>query len=100
MPGVLNNLAWILATQAKPDFEHALPLAQSAKKLGSDPEISATLGMILFRLGRHQEAVKELEIATAAFPDRATIHEELADCYEKLGDPALAQQHRKLAEKK
>ena len=98
MPVVLNNLAWILATQQKPDLEHALALAENARKLSADPEISATLGSILFRLGRHQQAVKELETATAAFPQRARIHTELAECYDKLGDPDLAKLHRKLAE--
>jgi Tfp pilus assembly protein PilF len=98
MPVVLNNLAWILATQQKPDLEHALALAENAKALSNDPEFSATLGTILFRLGRHREAVKELEIATAAFPRRTRIHEELAMCYEKLGDAGLAKLHRGLAE--
>ncbi len=97
IPAVLNNLAWIFATQEKPDLEHALGLAQSARKLGTDPEFSATLGMILCRLGRYQEAVKELETATSAFPDRNRIHAELAECYEKLGDADLAKLHRGLA---
>jgi Tfp pilus assembly protein PilF len=98
MPEVLNNLAWVLATGDKPDLPRALRLAESAKKLSANPEMSVTLGIILARMGRHRQAVKELETALAAFPDRARLHAELAACYAKLGDPDSAKLHQRLAE--
>ena len=72
--------------------------AESAKKLSANPEMSVTLGIILARMGRHRQAVKELETALAAFPDRARLHAELAACYAKLGDPDSAKLHQRLAE--
>lgn len=97
MPAILNNLAWALANREKPDLDRALQLAQAANKLSNHPEISATIGTILARQGKHQEAVKELETALRAFPDRASLHERLADLYKALGDVRLEESHRQLA---
>jgi tetratricopeptide (TPR) repeat protein len=99
MPAVLNNLAWALANQADPDLEHSLQLARAAKKLSDHPEICDTIGTILVRLGRHQEAIPELELALRGLPDRRReLHRKLAVLYEKIGDSRLEAQHRRLAE--
>lgn len=97
IPIVLNNLACTLANREKPDLEKALKMAEAAKKLSNSPEISDTMGTILVRLGRHRQAATELETALRAFPDRATIHGQLAECYENLGDAELTSLHRRLA---
>ena len=91
MPVVLNNLAWLFATREKPDLERALPLAEAARKLSNNPEISATLGTILTRMGKHKQAVKELETAIKAFPDRTRLHEELAQVLRQAGRPRAGQ---------
>ena len=72
----------------------------AAKALPQHPEIRETRGIILARLGRWSEALVDLEIALAAFPDRAHIHDSLADAYEHLGDPDMAARHRELAAQK
>ncbi len=97
MPAVLNNLAWALANAEKPDLQRALQLAQAANKLSNHPEISDTIGTILARMGRHREAVKELETALRAFPGRPDLHRKLAGLYETLGDAQLAKLHDQLA---
>jgi tetratricopeptide (TPR) repeat protein len=99
IPIVLNNLAWGLAQQNEPDLERALELAEAAKQLSDDPEISDTLGTILARLGRFPRAAAELETALRAFPDRPEIHTKLAEVYQNLGDAELADQHRNRAER-
>ena len=95
MPMVLNNLACALTQREPPDLERALQLAQAAKKLSNHPEISDTLGMILARQGKHREAITEFETVLRAFPNRSTLHAQLADLYEKLGDDDMAERHRR-----
>lgn len=99
MPIVLNNLAWGLAHQQEPDLERALQLAEAAKSLSDRPEIYHTIGTILARLGRHRQAVTELENALRAFPKYPRIHASLAELYEQFGDAELADLHHRLAER-
>jgi Flp pilus assembly protein TadD len=96
-PILLNNLAWMLAHQTDPDLPQALQLAEAARRLSDRPEIADTIGTILARMGRTREAVRELEVALRGLPEHAEINSKLADLYEKLGDQALAEIHRKLA---
>ena len=99
MPIVLNNLAWGLAHQEEPELERALQLAEAAKRLSDRPEIYDTIGSILARLGRHRQAVTELEDALRAFPKYPNLHVSLAKLYEQLGDGELADLHRRLAKR-
>jgi len=98
MPAILNNLAWALANGKNPELPRALQLAQAAEKLSDHPEIRVTIGTILARMGKHREAVTELEAALRAFPDRPALHGRLAELYEQLGDAELAGMHRRLAQ--
>ena len=101
MPVLLNNLAWVLLSAEPPQLDKALSMADAAvKALPQHPEIRETRGVILARLGRWTEALADLEIALAAFPDRAYIHDSLADAYQHLGDPDMAARHRDLAAQK
>lgn len=97
MPELMNNLAWGLAHQDEPDLERALQLAEAAQRISKHPETYDTLGTILIKLGRHGDAVTQLETALRVLPPRAEIHHKLADAYEQLGDAPLAAEHRRLA---
>jgi len=98
LPAVLNNLAWALTNADPPELNRALSLADAAIELApSHPEIRATRGQILARLERWHDAVADLELALADFPDRATLHMVLADAYAALGDEEMAERHRALA---
>ena len=99
LPIVLNNLACMIVRSEKPDLPRALQLAEAARGLSNNPEITDTIGSILARMGKRREAVKELEVALRAFPNRARLHKQLAELYEQLGDAELAKLHRGLAEK-
>jgi tetratricopeptide (TPR) repeat protein len=99
MPALLNNLAWVLASETPPQLERALTMADAAaKSWPNHPEIRETRGVILARLGRWQDALVDLEMALTAFPDRPAIHRELATVYEHLGDRDLAERHRQLGQ--
>jgi tetratricopeptide (TPR) repeat protein len=98
IPEVMNNLAWGLTQKPEPDLERALQLAETAQKLSQHPETYDTVGTILAKLGRHREAVTQLETALRVLPPRAAIHRKLGDLYEQLGDADLAAEHRRLAE--
>ena len=96
MPEVLNNLAWHLAYADEPQLDRALELADKAVALRpTQIEIRDTRGQILLKLGRHQEALKDLLLAVRQLPDRPEIHESLAKIYEHLGDADMAARHRK-----
>ena len=97
MPELMNNLAWGLAHQDEPDLERALQLAEAAQRISKHPETYDTIGTILIQLGRHREAVLQLETALRVLPPRADVHRKLGSVYEQLGDASLAAEHRRLA---
>lgn len=101
MPVLLNNLAWVLMSAEPPQLDKALSMAEAAANAWPQhPEIRETRGVILARLERWTDALADLEIALAAFPDRPYIHESLADTYQHLGDADMAARHRELAAQK
>ena len=51
--------------------------------------------MIYHKLGKHKEAIVDLEFALRAFPKRARLHAHLASLYDQIGDPDLAAEHRR-----
>ncbi len=82
----LNDLAWVLSEcLGKP--EEALGLVDRAVELaGTSPNIADTRGVILARLGRFDEAIRELESAIHARPT-ASYHFHLAWAAFKAGRP-------------
>lgn len=72
----LNNLAWILATDAAAtpaDREEAVTLAESAARWtgGEEPSVLDTLAAACAAAGRHEEAVRTAERAIALAEARA-----------------------------
>jgi tetratricopeptide (TPR) repeat protein len=55
------------------------------------------VGVVFAHLGQDDEAVRWWKGAVREKPDYAPAHRALADYYEKAGQKALAEQHRKLA---
>jgi Flp pilus assembly protein TadD len=100
-PDTLNNLAWALAYQEEPDLERALTLCDQALKLRPrDHRIRETRGQILAKLGRHEDAIVDLESALGRRERDREIHETLAKLYDALGDSELAETHRRLSRAK
>jgi tetratricopeptide (TPR) repeat protein len=70
IPGVLNNLAWILASNPNPGVRNgkeAVRLAEQACRLNGyrDPELVSTLGAAYAEAGRFEEAVDTANRAEA-----------------------------------
>ena len=82
--GALNDLGYLWSDQGV-HLQRALRMVRQAVE--ADPENVAyrdSLGWVLFMLGRPQEALAELEKATAVDDPDAVILEHLAEVYERL----------------
>jgi tetratricopeptide (TPR) repeat protein len=95
---IANNLAWILSQPPNSDLPRALatitlPLEQEP----NNPTYRDTRGRILMAMGRWKEALTDLEVVLAIAPNTPGLHNTLADVYDKLGQSALASEHRALA---
>ena len=96
---VLNNLAWILAhNEEHPDLERALAMANTALEENPGyPQFLDTKGTILMKLERWKDALADLELAVNGEPNKAEVHDKLAEIYDHLKLPEIAVQHRELA---
>jgi tetratricopeptide (TPR) repeat protein len=84
-PHVLNYLgySWIDMGQ---NLDKGLALVKKAVELKSDDGyIVDSLGWAYYKLGRYDEAVKELERAILLRPDDPVINDHLGDAYMKVG---------------
>jgi tetratricopeptide (TPR) repeat protein len=98
MPVVLNNLAWVLADDDPPDCEQALVLVEQSLKLRpDDPNFLDTRGTIYMKMEQWQKALTDLEAALASITDKASVHRKLAEVYDHLGIPEVAEEHRRLS---
>ena len=95
---VANNLAWFLAHGKQPDLDRALELAKDVVARSSDARFRDTLGTVLMKQGKYEEALTEFEKVLPTIGDKRPVHEKLAFIYEKLGKPRLAALHRKNAQ--
>jgi predicted Zn-dependent protease len=93
---ILNNLAVAMAKKKDGDLEQALQISEKAIESVSEPNayFYETRGQILTKLGKHLEAIPDLERALAEESLADAAHESLAVCFEALGDDELAQEHR------
>lgn len=99
---ILNNLAVAMTSREDVDLETALQLSQRAIEQSPEatPHFYETRGQILLRMGKHLEAVPDLERALAVPALAPKAHEALSVCYRELGDEELSESHRKAAEEK
>jgi tetratricopeptide (TPR) repeat protein len=88
--GALNDLGYLWADSGK-HLELALAMIQKA--VAGEPKNMAyrdSLGWVLFRLGRHGEAVAELKVAASVDEPDGVILDHLGDAEAKAGDTAAA----------
>jgi len=100
LPYVANNMAAMLAMGEKPDLPRALGIIKPlVEKFPQEPNFRDTRGQILVKLGRWEEAVKDLEFALPLLPvkDKSATHTALAKAYRALNMPKLAAEHERLA---
>jgi tetratricopeptide (TPR) repeat protein len=93
---VLNNLAWALSEGLNRPEEGLACVDELIKTTGRDPEALDTRGVILTRLKRFDEAVKDLEEVIRAAPN-GLHHFHLARAYSRAGQTADALKNRDLA---
>jgi putative PEP-CTERM system TPR-repeat lipoprotein len=87
-----NNLAWLYSEHGG-DPEQALKLAQIAKEgAPDDPQVSDTLGWVLYKRGVYQRALGLLKESAAKLPDNAQVQFHLGMTYYKMGDKPAARQ--------
>ncbi|GAA5511099.1 hypothetical protein [Novipirellula caenicola] len=93
---ILNNLAVAMSVREEADLEQALKLSQTAIKQVSlpSPHFYDTRGQILTKLQRYHEAIPDLERALSVPELSTNAHQSLAVCYEAIGEPELAAEHR------
>lgn len=94
----MNDYAYALAEDGR-ELEKALRLIRRAIAIKSN--IGAyhdTHGWVLYKLGRYEEALRELRIAVETAPDTADLRYHLAAVYVKLGkkDDALVELEKAL----
>jgi len=99
MGGLLNNLAYTLLKKGDRDnLPQALRLSNAAlDQIPGYPALLETRGQVLLKLGRHRDAIADLEKALADPKMRATAHAGLAEAYGQLGLPDLAEENREHA---
>jgi tetratricopeptide (TPR) repeat protein len=98
LPLVANNLAWSLAEEKKADLPRALDLVNLAlKQEPANPTFRDTRGRIYLKMGRCKDALADLEAALSRSPNNPSVHLALAEAYDRLGNPLLAAEHRRLA---
>lgn len=99
-PIVANNFAWYLAFKDPPELEQAMTVIDPVVKLlPNDARVLDTRGNILVKLKRYQEGINDLERALRTLKDNEQTHAALAEAYEGLGIPDLAERHRKEVER-
>jgi len=93
----LNYLAYSWADKGE-NLKEAEEYAKRALSLKSeDAYVQDTLGWVLFKQGRVDEAVKILEVAQKLKPDESIIAEHLGDAYYRADLPEKAKQMYKRA---
>ena len=96
---VINNLAWILAHQKKPDLPRALELAKTAvDQRPDDGRFRDTYGTILLKMELWTKAVDEFQLALRGNAGKKAVHQKLAIAYSKLGMNDLADIHARKSE--
>lgn len=84
-PEVLNYLGYSLVDRNE-KLEEGLDLIRKAVDARPDAGfIVDSLGWAYYRLGRYDEAVRELERAIALMPEDPTVNDHLGDAYWKVG---------------
>jgi tetratricopeptide (TPR) repeat protein len=94
----LNNMAWTLSEEMGRPQEGLQRVDEGIKRVGRLSHLVDTRGVILLRLGRVAEAIKDLEDAVVMLPS-AAIYYHLARAYKLAGREADFEKYRDRARK-
>lgn len=84
-PQTLNYLAYTWADMGVNLEEARVMLEKAAKQANRDGHIIDSLGWVYYRLGRYEDALRELERAVGLVAGEAIVNEHLGDVYWKVG---------------
>ena len=86
-PGHVNGLNFLAYSYAEQNIklDQALAMAEKALAAADEPYIRDTLGWVLYRLGRFEEALANLLLAFKGAPADPVVHEHLGFTYKALG---------------
>ena len=99
MASITGNVACLWAYSKAPDAASALTLSSVLLDLRPNEAVAQRAqGMVLAQQEKWTQALGYLQPALTAMPQDLGIHTALASSYEKLGQPELAEKHRKLAQ--
>lgn len=99
----LNNLAWLLMLRSEQEgrpelLTQAEEFANRAVSVVPDSgSYRDTLGTILLKQNRVEDAVTELELALASVNDPLPVHQKLGSAYRILGQSEIAERHERIA---
>jgi tetratricopeptide (TPR) repeat protein len=80
----LNEMAWTLSEDLHRPEEALRRADEALEHVGREPDLLDTRGVILTRLGKLDEAIKDLESAASAMPS-GPVYYHLAKAYRKQG---------------
>src|SRR5262249_24295098 len=90
----LNNMAWTLSEEMRRPEDGLRRADEAIARAGPMPQLLDTRGVILTRLGRLGDAVKDLETAAAGMPRDPTVHYHLARAYLRQNNADAARKAR------
>jgi tetratricopeptide (TPR) repeat protein len=91
----MNNLAVLIYKHEPANLEEGLKLAAEADRISpNQPGIQETIGQLLARLGRFDQARPILEKCLGPLPNEWGLHNTLLQIYEKSGERQLSEAHR------
>lgn len=93
LPGILNNLAVAIAKSTDGDLNLALSLSNQALEKLPHPSIFETRGQILYRMGKYEECILDLEKGLQVEALVPEILPVLADAHRQLGNVKLAAEY-------
>lgn len=98
-PGLLNNLADMIAGSDDGDFAEALKLVdQALVLLPGQPEIHDTRGKLLVKLGQPLKALAEFELALREPAIRAEVNQNMVAAWRALGNNQKAEECQQTAD--
>jgi tetratricopeptide (TPR) repeat protein len=91
---ILNNMAWTLSEDLNQPAEGLERIDDAIQRIGRQPPLLDTRGVILTRLSKFDQAISDLEAATQASPTASAYYYHLARAYHKAGRTAEFQKYR------
>lgn len=92
-PLILNNLAWTLSEDLNQPTEGLARIETAMKQMGRNAALLDTRGTIFSHLGKHNEAIADLEAAAQLDPSAPAFYH-LARAYDKAGRKAEFEKYR------